>query len=104
MGFWAGNWLHDPPSKEYDSTGKRAIIKHLCFGPVETQTWYESVDGQHYCELHIIEGLQTGDVFLDRISKAKMLEVIITEIDLCKRLGEAELAAAFQAEKDRIEK
>ena len=52
MGFWVGNWLHDPPSKEYDSTGKRAIIKHLCFGPVETQTWYESVDGQYYCELH----------------------------------------------------
>ena len=104
MGFWVGNWLHDPPSKEYDSTGKRAIIKHLCFGPVETQTWYESVDGQYYCELCIIEGLQAGDVFLDRISKAKMLEVIITEIDLCKRLGEAELAAAFQAEKDRIEK
>ena len=104
MGFWAGNWLHDPPSEEYDSTGKRAIIKHLCFGPVETQTWYESVDGQYYCELHIIEGLQTGDVFLDRISKAKILEAIITEIDLCKRLGQVELAAAFQAEKERIEK
>lgn len=104
MGFWAGNWPHDPPSEEYDSTGKRAIIKHLCFGPVETQTWYESVDGQYYCELHILEGLQAGDVFLDRISKAKMLEAIITEIDLCKRLGEAELAAAFQAEKDKIEK
>ena len=54
--------------------------------------------------LHIIEGLQAGDIFRDRISKAKMLEAIITEIDLCKRLGEAELAAAFQAEKDRIEK
>ena len=79
MGFWVGNWLHDPPSKEYDSTGKRAIIKHLCFGPVETQTWYESVDGQYYCELHIIDGLQARDVFLDRISKAKMLEAIITE-------------------------
>ena len=104
MGFWAGNWLHDPPSKEYDSTGKRAIIKHLCFGTAETQTWYESVDGQYYCELHIIEGLQTGDVFLDRISKAKMLEAIITEIDLCKRLGETELAAVFQTEKDKIEK
>ena len=104
MGFWAGNWLHDPPSEEYDSTGKRAIIKHLCFGPVETQTWYESVDGQYYCKLHILKGLQAGDVFLDRISKAKMLEAIITEIDLCKRLGEAELAAAFQAEKDKIEK
>lgn len=104
MRFWVGNWLHDPPSKEYDITGKRAVIKHLCFGPVETQTWYESVDGQYYCELCIIEGLQAGDVFLDQISKAKMLEAIVTEIDLCKSLGEAELAAVFQAEKDKVEK
>ena len=104
MGFWVGNWLHDHPSKEYDSTGKRAIIKHLSFGPAETQTWYESADGQYYCELRIIEGLQAGDIFRDRISKAKMLEAITTEIDLCKRLGETELAAVFQTEKDKIEK
>ena len=104
MGFWVGNWLHDPPSKEYDITGKRAVIKHLCFGPTETQTWYESVDGQYYCELHTIEGLQAGDVFLDRISKAKMLEAINTEIELCKQFNEAQLAALFRAERDRIEK
>ena len=47
---------------------------------------------------------EAGDVFLDRISKAKMLEAIVTEIDLCKSLGEAELAAVFQAEKDKVEK
>ena len=45
-----------------------------------------------------------GDIFLDQISKAKMLEAIITEIDLCQRLGETELADVFQAEKDKIEK
>lgn len=73
-------------------------------GPRSPKAQYWRVDGQYYCELHILEGLQAGDVFLDRISKAKMLEAIITEIDLCKRLGEAELAAAFQAEKDKIEK
>ena len=103
MGFWVGNWLHDPPSKEYDSTGKRAVVKHLCFGPAGTQTWYESADGQYYYELHIIEGLQAGDIFLDRISKVKMLKAISTEIDLCKKFGEFELADMFQAEKDRIE-
>ena len=54
--------------------------------------------------LHIIEGLQAGDIFHDRISKAKMLGAIITEIDLCKRLGGTELAAVFQTEKDKIEK
>lgn len=59
---------------------------------------------KYYCELHIIEGLQAGDIFLDQISKAKMLEAIITEIDLCQRLGETELADVFQAEKDKIEK
>lgn len=54
--------------------------------------------------LHIIEGLQAGDIFRDRISKAKTLGAITTEIDLCKRLGETKLAAAFQTEKDKIEK
>lgn len=103
MGFWSGKWLHDPPSKEYDSTGKRTIIKHLCFGPAETQIWYETADGQCYFELHIIEGLQAGDVFLDQISKVKMLEAINTEIELCKQFNETQLVALFQAEKDRIE-
>ena len=54
--------------------------------------------------LHIIEGLQAEDIFRDRISKAKTLEAITTEIDLCKRLGGTELAAVFQTEKDKIEK
>ena len=103
MGFWVGNWLHDSPGKEYDSTGKRAIIRHLCFGPAETQIWYKSADGQYYYELHIIEGLQAGDIFLDQISTVKMLEAINTEIDLCKRLGKTELAAIFQTEKEKIE-
>ena len=54
--------------------------------------------------LHIIEGLQAGDIFRDRISMAKTLGAITTEIDLCKRLGETGLAAVFQTEKDKIEK
>jgi len=54
--------------------------------------------------LHIIEGLQAGDIFRDRISKAKTLGAITTEIDLCKRLGGTELAAVFQTEKDKIDK
>ncbi|MCI8423947.1 MAG: hypothetical protein HFF50_10555 [Lawsonibacter sp.] len=103
MGFWVGKWLHDPPSAVYDSTGKRAVLKHLCFGPVETQIWYVSADGQYYRELHIMEGPQAGDLFLDRINRAEMLEAITAEIDLCQKNGETELAALFQAEKDHIQ-
>ena len=43
MEFWVGTWLHVIPDQK-DSAGndKRIIIKHLCFGPVETQIWYQS--------------------------------------------------------------
>lgn len=97
MEFWVGTWLHVIPDQK-DSAGndKRIIIKHLCFGPVETQIWYQSKDGQYYYEYHIIEGLQAGDLFLYCISKSEMIKVINTEIALCNQYEKPELAALLQ--------
>lgn len=102
MGFWVGSWLHDTPDTEYDAGGKQAIIKHLCFGPLETRIWYKLIDGQCCCEIHFAEGVQEGERFTDFISKSEMLEVIETEIMLCTRHGETDMAALLQTEKEKI--
>ncbi len=102
MGFCVGAWMHDAPDTEYDASGKQAIVKHVCFGPLETQIWYKRMDGQYCREIHFIEGLQEGERFTDFISKAEMLEVIEAEIALCKNHGETNLAALLQAEKEKI--
>lgn len=102
MSFWVGSWLHDVPDTEYNDSGKRAIIKHLCFGPLETRIWYKLKDGQYSCETHFAEGIQDGEHFTDFISKSEMLEVIESEIVLCKKYGETDIAALLQAEKEEI--
>ncbi|MCI8373732.1 MAG: hypothetical protein HFI75_15320 [Lachnospiraceae bacterium] len=102
MGFWVGAWLHDVPDTEYNASGKRAVVKHLCFGPLETRIWYKVLNGQYCCEIHFIEGMQAEESFTDFISKAEMLEVIEAEIVLCKEYNETELAVLFQAEKEKI--
>jgi len=103
MNFRIGEWWHEAPNKKADATGKRAIVKHLCFGPLETRIWYELEDGQYSYEVHFIEGIQEGDIFVDFINKSKMLEVIKSEIALCQKYNKLELVALFQAEIERIE-
>ena len=102
MGFRIGAWLHDAPDTEYSADGKQAIVKHLCFGPLETRIWYKRIDGQYCREIHFIEGLQAGEQFIDFMSKSEMLEVIQAEIDLCKKYDEAGLAALLQIEKEKM--
>lgn len=102
MGFWVGLWLHDTPDTEFDSDGKQAIVKHLCFGPLETRLWYKLRDGQYCREIHFIEGLQEEERHVDFISKSEMLKVIETEIDLCRKYNETDLAVLLQAEKEKI--
>lgn len=102
MGFWVGSWLHDTPDTEYNASGKQAIIKHLCFGPLETKIWYKLIDGQYCCETHFAEGLQDGERFTDFISKSEMLEVMETEIALCRKHGEIDMATLLQTEKEKI--
>ena len=97
-----GAWLHDEPDRTFDSRGNRAIVKRLCFGPAETQIWYETADGQYFCERHMIEGIQAGARFVDFISKSKMLEVLKSEIAVCETCNAPELAVLFQAEKEKL--
>lgn len=104
MSFMAGSWLHDPPVQEYDESGKRAIVRHLCFGPLETRTWYELVDGQYCCELHTIEGPQAGERFVDPVRLPDMRKVIDTEIALCQECGRDEVAALFQVEREKLDR
>lgn len=102
MGFQIGAWWHDTPDIGFDTSGKQAIVKHSCIGPLETRTWYKLIDGQYCREIHFIEGIQEGEQFTDLISKSEMLEVLETEITLCKEHGEINFAAMLQAEKEKM--
>mgnify|MGYP001026150063 FL=1 len=102
MSFMVGTWLHDAPDVEYNASGKQAIVKHLCFGPLETHIWYKLKDGQYCYEIYFIEGLQQGEQFIDFISKPEMLEVIEAEIVLCKKYNDTSLANLLQIEKEKI--
>ena len=99
MGFFVGSWLHEIPSEDFNSDGKQIIIKHLCFGPLETWLWYRLKDGRYCREIHFIEGLQEGERYTDFISKSEMLKVIENEIELCKKYNEINLAALLERER-----
>lgn len=103
MGFQVGEWLHDVPDKEFDASGKRTIVKRLCFGPLEAQIWFELKDGSYSHETHFIEGIQAGEVYVNGISKPEMLEVLRCEIILCQKYGKPEQVSLFQVEINRIE-
>lgn len=102
MGFKIGTWLHDAPDVGFDASGKQAIVKHLCFGPLETQIWCKLIDGRYCREIHFIEGLQAGERYTDFIEKSEMLKVIDNEIALCEKYSEMSLAAQLQVEREKI--
>lgn len=102
MGFKIGTWWHDAPDIGFDTNGKQAIVRHLCFDQLETRIWYKLIDGQYCREIHFIEGLQEGERYIDFISKSEMLKVIEAEIILCKKHSETGLAALLQVEKEKI--
>ena len=102
MGFKIGTWLHDAPDIGFNAGWKQGIVKHLCFGPLETRIWYKLIDGRYCCEIHFIEGLQAGERYTEFIEKSQMLEVIDNEIALCKKYSETSLAARFQIEREKI--
>lgn len=103
MGFQVGEWLHEVPAKEFDTAGKRNLVKRLCFGPLETQIWCELKDGSYSHEIHFIEGIQDGEVYVNSISKSEMLEVLKYEIALCQKYGKPEIVSLFRNEVERIE-
>ncbi|MCI8808704.1 MAG: hypothetical protein HFF84_01020 [Oscillibacter sp.] len=103
MGFQVGSWLHEAPRTEHDADGRRAVVQHICFGPLETRVWYECADGRYCREIHFLEGLQAGERFTDFLSGLEMRKVLDSEIALCEQCGESGLAAAFRAEQEGIE-
>ncbi len=102
MHFWVKNWMHSVPGKDFDAEGKRVIVSHSCFGPLETRSWYEMRDGRYCRRICMIEGIQTGDVFTDLISRDEMRRVLEQETALCRKYGKSDMAALFQMEKDRL--
>ena len=102
MGFMVGAWLHEGPDKGYDFSGKQAIVKHLCFGPLEIQIWYKLKDGQYCREIHFIDGIQAGERYTDYIEKSEMIEIIDNEIALCEKYNEMNLASLLQIEREKI--
>lgn len=100
MGFYAGAWLHEAPDSQYRTGGRRAVVRHLCFGPLEVRTWYRQKDGQYCREIHFLEGPQEGERYTDFIGRAEMLEVLGAEIALCEQYQERALSVLFQAERD----
>lgn len=102
--FQDGIWTHTVPNKGYNASGRRGIINHLCFGPLETITYGITIDSKCYYEYHIIEGIQEGDLFFEYIDQAKLLEAIRKEIELCKQYCADEMFSLFQAEKEALEK
>ena len=103
MSFRVGEWLHDTPTTESNADGKRTIVRHLCFGSLETQIWYETMDGRYCRETHFIEGPQAGELYTDFISRSEMIDVIKSEIALCKIFGDMTLEVLLCSEMERIQ-
>lgn len=102
MNFWVGNWMHCVPDKKHDADGRRNIVQHLCWGPLETQIWFETSDHKYYYEEHIIEGILEGERSLEVISKIEMIKVLDEEIVLCQKYNAASLVPLFEAEREKI--
>lgn len=100
--FWVGSWLHSPPNNTFVN-GRRTIVTHLCFGPVETRTWFVTEEGERFYEEQILEGVQAGDQFLEPVSKAELLQVLDHEIALCQSMHCTDAQLRFQAEKEYLE-
>ena len=98
--FWVGTWLHCPPDKHFVK-GRRTIMKHLRFGPVETRIWFVTEDGGCFYEETVLEGLE--DRFFEPISTVEMMDALEHEIDLCQRFHGEGLIPLFLAERARLE-
>ena len=96
--FWAQGWLHGAPEQTADTEGKRAVIQHFCFGPLETRIWYALRDGRYCCQHRMSEGIQAGDVFTDMVSPDEIEKLLEREIALCGKYGKSDMTALFQKE------
>ena len=100
-GFQVGDWLHCPPKEQFVQ-GRRVLIQHLCFGPLETRQWFVTEDGRFFYEEHIIEGCRAGELFREARTREELLRALDCEIQLCRRFQGEALIPLFQAERDRL--
>lgn len=84
--FWNGEWQHIIFGElTSDSEGNRPIIRHLCFGPLETREYGITADNAFYYKEHIIEGIGAGEKIFEIINVNDFLAAIDREAALCKK-------------------
>lgn len=97
-GFWTERWLHTTPCKTKDRT---EIIRHLCFGPLETYI-VGIHNNQYFREIHEIEGVIEDDIDFRYISKEEFIRELDNEILLCLKYHAGEQAEILKAYKENI--
>lgn len=95
-----GSWLHCAPERDFRD-GRRAIVKRLCFGPLESWSFGVTADSGYFREVRILEG--TDERSLSSISLEELREAIAGEIRLCRKHQGEDLAALLQAELETLE-
>lgn len=102
-GFILGSWHHVLPNKTFDLNGRRGIVRHLCFGPLETQIYGITSDNQYYYEYSILEGIEEGERTFYFIDKGELLKAIDKEILLCRENHAEKMMQILEEERDLIE-
>ena len=95
-GFWTERWLHTTPCK---SKNRTEIIRHLCFGPLETYI-VGIQDNQYFREIHEIEPYE--ETYFKYISKKEFIGELDNEIRLCLKCHAGEQAEILKAYKANI--
>lgn len=85
VSFWADRWQHVIFSAdELRLEGKCPVIQHLCYGPLETLE-YGVLDGEFYFENKVLEGIDEGSSFFEKIDKQHFGGVLENERRLCEK-------------------
>lgn len=69
--FWIGPWNHIGPDEEFDSEGKRVIIRKLCFGPLETIEYGVTNESIFFMRIISSRALMKVTYFLNTFLKLK---------------------------------
>lgn len=92
-GFWVGIWYHCTPCENKDRT---EVIKHLCFGPLETYI-VGIQNNQYFREIHEIEPYE--NTYFRYISKEDFINAIDNEISVCLKYNANEQAEILKSYK-----
>lgn len=81
--------------------GRRVLIRRLCFGPAESWVWY-ALDGAFFREVRVLEGVRSGEVSVEAVSREEMRRLLEEEAVLCEGRGGAGMAERFRAEAEKL--